>query len=309
MRETVSMSVKAPPQAPEQDELEALIEEARRRARRRRLGIAGVLMTAGLASAALYIALGGGGGNRAGEALSQRPGTAAGVQYTRTKSLSLGISGNYSQYRPVLVTETWVRPDGSGRLRTTELPARWPGPRDRRRAIAANDDTSLKPSGPGVKNQELGSSFAFDQALGAGSFPVTALLSADPAQLRDQLEGFVASSGGDPKNVRVFEVGSAVLGKPNTPAPVRAAAFKVLSRLPGAVVDRSATDPLGRRTISASMGSGYTGSYSTETVYFDPKTSLEFAYTNRLSQPEHFIDSRLLNEMVLTKERTVSSVP
>jgi hypothetical protein len=301
--------VEAPPEPPEQDELDALIEEARRRARRRRLGIVAVLVTAGLVSAALYIALSGGGGNRAGEALSQRPGTADGIQYTRTTSLSLGNAGNYSQYRPVLVTEAWVRPDGSGRLRTTELPARWPGPRDRKRAIAANDDTSLKPTGPVVKNQELGSSAAFDEALGAGSFPATDLLSSDPAQLRDQLEAFVASSGGGPKNVRVFEVGSAVLGKPNTPAPVRAAAFKVISRLPGAVVDRSATDPLGRRTTSAAMGSGYTGSYSTETVYFDPKTSLEFAYTDRLSHPEHYIDSRLLNESVLTKAKGVSSVP
>jgi hypothetical protein len=160
-----------------------------------------------------------------------------------------------------------------------------------------------------VKNQELGSSAAFDEALGAGSFPATDLLSSDPAQLRDQLEAFVASFGDGPKNVRVFDVGSAVLGKPNTPAPVRAAAFKVMSRLPGAVVDRSATDPVGRRTTSASMGSGYTGSYSTETVYFDPRTSLEFAYTNRLTQPEHYIDSMLLNRMVLTKAKTVSSVP
>jgi hypothetical protein len=308
-RSVAGMPVEAPPQSPDQDELDALIKEARRRARRRRLGIVAVLVAAGLASAALYVALSGGGGRGAGEGLSQRPGTADGVQYTRTKSLSLGIAGNYSQYRPVLITEAWVRPDGSGRLRTTELPARWPGPRDRRRAIAANDDTSLKPTGPVVKNQELASSFAFDEALGAGSFPATGLLSADPAQLRDQLEAFVASSGGGPKNVRVFDVGSAVLGKPNTPAPVRAAVFKVLSQLPGAGVDRSATDPLGRRTTSASMGSGYTGSYSTETVYFDPKTSLEFAYTDRLTQPEHFIDSRLLNKMVLTKAKAVSSVP
>jgi hypothetical protein len=302
------VSVEAPPRPPEQDELDALIEEARRRARRRRLGIVAVLVTAGLASAALYIALSGGGGTGAGEALSQRPGTADGVQYTRTKSLSLGIAGNYSQYRPVLITEAWVRPDGSGHLRTTELPAQWPGPRDRRRAIAANDDTSLKPTGPVVKNQELGSSFAFDQALDGGSFPATDLLSADPAQLRDQLEAAGSSRGG-PTNARVFEVGSAVLGKPNTPPPVRAAVFKVLSQIPGAVVDRSATDPRGRAATSASFTSGYSGARSTTTVYFDPQRSLELAYTDRLDGPQSFIDARLLNESVLTKARTVSSVP
>jgi hypothetical protein len=54
--------VQAPPDSPDQAELEALIEEARRRARRRRLGylaiVAGVLGLAG----GLYLAFGGGGG-------------------------------------------------------------------------------------------------------------------------------------------------------------------------------------------------------------------------------------------------------
>ena len=304
--------VKAPPQKPEPaDELEALIEEARRRARRRRLGIAAVLAGAGLALAALYVAIGGEGGNGAGEALSQRLGAAAGVQYTRTKSLGLMTAGNYSQYRS-FITEAWVGDDGSGRLRTTDLPAEWPGPRDHARAIAANDHSSLKDAQAtrplAVTNQALSSSAAFDEALGGGSFPATDGLSSDPAELRDQLEAFASSNGGR-TDVRVFEVGSAVLGKPNVPGPVRAAAFRVLSQLPGVVVDRSATDPLGRATTSASISSGYTGADSTRTVYFDPKSSLELAYTNRLTGPESFIDSRLLNEMVLTKAKTVSSVP
>jgi hypothetical protein len=107
-------------------------------------------------------------------------------------------------------------------------------------------------------------------------------------------------------NVRVFEVGSAVLGKPNTPTPVRAAVFKVLSRLPGVVVDRSVTDPRGRAAISASITSAYSGARSTMTVYFDPERSLQLAYTDRLDGPQSFIDARLLNESVLTSARTVS---
>jgi hypothetical protein len=310
LRSVAGVPVEAPPQSPDQDELDALIEEARRRARRRRLGIVAVLVTAGLASAALYVALSGGGGSGAGEALSQRPGMADGVQYTRTKWLGLSSGpGIYSEYRPS-ITEAWVRPDGSGLLRTTELPAEWPGPRDRRRAIAANDHAGLAAAHarPVVKNQELASSAAFDEALGAGSFPVTGLLSSDPAQLRHQLKAFV-SSGGVPVNVRVFEVGSAVLGKPNTPTPVRAAVFKVLSELPGVVVDRSATDPRGRAATAASISSGYEGGRSTRTVYLDPQRSVQLAYTERLDGPQSFIDARLLNESVLTKAKTVSSVP
>ena len=303
--------VQAPPRTSEHDELEALIEEARRRARRRRLGLAAILAAAGLGLAALFLAIGDGGGNGAGEALSQRPGAAAGIQYTRRKVLTLGISGDYS-YRQPLVQEAWVRDDGSGRLRITRLRAQWPGPRDHARAIAANDRLALKrahATQPRVlTNQALSSSAAFDEALDAGSFPATDGLSSDPAQLRDQLEAFVSSYGG-PTSVRAFEVGEAVLAKPITPKPVRVAAFRVLGQLPGVVVDRSATDPLGRATTSASISSGYAGSVSTKTVYFDPKSSLEFAYTDRLAEPEHFIDSRLLNESVLTKAKTVSSIP
>lgn len=304
--------VKAPPQKPEPaDELEALIEEARRRAHRRRLGVAAVLAAAGLGLAALFLAIGGGGGNGAGDALSQRTGPAAGIQYTRQKVLTLGISGDYS-YRQRLVQEAWVRDDGSGRLRITQLPAQWPGPRDHARASAANDQMALKRAHATqprvVENQALSSSAAFDEALGAGSFPATDGLSSDPAELRDQLEAFVSSDDA-PTDARVFEVGEAVLAKPNTPKAVRAAAFRVLRQLPGAVVDRSATDPLGRATTSASISSGYTGADSTKTVYFDPKTSLEFAYTDGLAGPENFIDSRLLNETVLTKAKAVSSVP
>ena len=85
--------------------------------------------------------------------------------------------------------------------------------------------------------------------------------------------------------------------------------FKVLSQLPGVVVDRSTTDPRGRAATSASISSGYTGARSTRTVYFDPQRSLQLAYTERLDGPQSFIDARLLNESVLTSARTVSSVP
>ncbi len=305
------MPTEAPPGGPEQDELAALIEEARRRARRRRLGyltiVAAVLAVAG----GLYLGFGGGGGNGPGEALSRRPGAVAGTQYTRQKVQTVAISGNYSYYQP-LIQEAWVRDDGSGRLRIAELPAEWPGPRDHARAVAANDQSALKLAHATrprvVENQALSSSAEFDEALGAGSFPASDGLSSDPAELRHQLEAFV-SSGDGPTYVRVFEVGSAVLGKPNVPGPVRAAAFQVLRQLPGVVVDRSATDPLGRATTSASITSAYPGQESTRTVYFDPRSSLELAYTDRLTGPESFIDSRLLGEMVLTKAKAVSSAP
>jgi len=138
-----------------------------------------------------------------------------------------------------------------------------------------------------------------DESFGGGSFPPARDLSSDPAELRGQLEAF--ASGDGPKDVVVFELASGVLLKPNVDGPVRAAAFEVLGHLPGVVVDRSASDPLGRATTSASISSDYTGAKSTRMLYFDPESSRAFAYTDTLSGPEDFIDSRTLSSTVLTE--------
>jgi hypothetical protein len=52
----------APPRSPEQDELDALIEEARRRARRRRFGYLALAVAASLVAGGAYLAIGGSGG-------------------------------------------------------------------------------------------------------------------------------------------------------------------------------------------------------------------------------------------------------
>jgi hypothetical protein len=83
----------------------------------------------------------------------------------------------------------------------------------------------------------------------------------------------------------------------------------VIGQLPKVTIDRSASDPLGRATNSASITSAYTGAESTRTVYFDPESSRAFAYTDKLTGPEIFIDSRTLTSIVLTDAKTVSSFP
>ncbi len=61
------MSVEAPPQPAEQDELDALIEEARQRAWRRRAGYFASAVAAALVAGAVYLAIGGGGGEGTSE--------------------------------------------------------------------------------------------------------------------------------------------------------------------------------------------------------------------------------------------------
>jgi hypothetical protein len=73
-------AVQAPSRPPGQDELDALIEEARRRARRRRLGYAALIAFAALLGGGLYVGFHGGGGNGpTGTGGEPSPGGAAGA--------------------------------------------------------------------------------------------------------------------------------------------------------------------------------------------------------------------------------------
>jgi hypothetical protein len=303
------VSVEAPPRPPEQDELDALIEEARRRARRRRFGYLALVVTAATVTGVLFLILGGSGGRGEGLASNAAESESTGIQYTRITGLTLAISGNYSFYQP-RVYEAWVRPDGSGYLRTIERPAEWPGPRDKARAIKADDQGAIdrtKEPPKVLQNGEL-SADQIDESMSGGSAPPAGSLSSDPSELRDQLESW--GSGAGPIDVRAFQRAATVLMNPEADESVRAAAFEVIGQLRGVTIDKSATDPAGRETTSASISYKYSGPPgSTMTVYFDPKSSRAFAFTDILDAPARFIDSRTLTSFVLTDAKTVSSIP
>ena len=290
------------------DELQALIEEARRRARRRRLGYLSLAVAAATVAGVVFLILGGRGGQPEGLA-SNAPGSEpTGIRYTRITQLSLAISGNYSFYQPH-VYEVWVRPDGSGYLRTIERPAEWPGPRDRARAIKADDQFALdrtKDAPKVLQDGEL-SADQIDESWGGGSTPPAQSLSSHPSELRSQLESW--DSGAPPTDIRAFERAGTVLMNPETDGSVRTATLEMIRRLPKVTIHRSASDPLGRPMTSASITSAYTGKESTRTIYFDPKSSRAFAYTEKLTHPENFIDARTLTTIALTDARTVSSIP
>jgi hypothetical protein len=281
-----------------------------------------VAATGALAVGVLVFALlaSGGGGESAGplppipKPLATASAAAAeseptGIQYTRTTQLTLAISGNYSFYQPH-VYEAWVRPDGSGYLRTIERPAEWPGPRDEERAIKADDQDAIDRTNEPPKVLQDGelSADQIDESWSGGGAPAAQSLSSDPSELRDQLESF--GSGAGPINVRAFQRAASVLLNPETDGSVRAAAFEVIGQLGGVTIDKSATDPEGRETTSASISYDYSGPPgSTMTVYFDPESSRAFAFTDILDAPARFIDSRTLTSIVLTDAKTVSSIP
>ena len=83
--------VDAPPRAPEQEELDALIEEARRRARRRRWGAILILAAIG---ALVYVVIGhGGGGGGSASRPGPSPGGSGSAQSSPASSSSPGAAG------------------------------------------------------------------------------------------------------------------------------------------------------------------------------------------------------------------------
>lgn len=149
------MTVETPPR-PDEDELQALIEEARGRARQRRRRYAIALLLAVLASAGVYTLVTHGAGGRA-RPVDRAPGTGAGPQtlrsaqfwYTRTITTQHqwltagGITVDRRGYThrhgpPVLFDlrvsdETWVGMDGTLRDRTVVAGVRFAHPADRAR--------------------------------------------------------------------------------------------------------------------------------------------------------------------------------
>lgn len=298
-------------------ELEAIIREAHRRARRRRLKLtlAG-LGIAAVAAVAFFLLVGdgpgGGEGGAADPAAEASPGP---VGYTRMKTLTLMTTGGpqtgpYSLRGP-LVTDVWVGEDGSGRVYRRFLPSEWPGPRDRRRAQAAGDRRSLaQVQGrrlPEPTDEELSAS-ALDEAVGAPGYPAPAALPSEPGALRRMLLGSDANNGTLPPDQALFELVAGVVLRPSVDPSVHAAAFVLARQIPTVDVDREARDPRGRRTTALSFSPSRRPPM-VETIYFDANTKQALAYDERFDRPTKTLDSRLLSSTVLSRVKTVESIP
>lgn len=224
------MTVTAPPRPPGPDELEALIEEARRRARRRRRGYALVVGLAVLVGLVVYsfVARGAGSGARSDGGQSPggfsvprvfRPGQ---FFYTRTLStwrVSRPAGGEYQakvfmRARGPMVgfdvrvsSETWVGLDGSTRQRTLVLSARFASPAGRARwsayhrpmpNFAGDIDTDSVMLGDGLfaasgwSGDPLG-----PQDIGDGALTYRQLVSLPtrPVALRDRIQQAFAALG------------------------------------------------------------------------------------------------------------------
>lgn len=293
--------------------------QSRRGGRRLLLGVG---VAAGIAAVvAVGLPLGSESGNRSGIPAALLTASAAaessptdGVQYSRMKIRSLMTTGGpgpndvYSLRLPI-VEDTWVRPDGSGRVRRTYLPAEWPGPRDKRRAERLGDQRSLAQAEgrrlPERYDEELSAEELAEEA-GPG-LPAADSLSSDPDQLRAQL---IASSSDEnrPVNEALFSEAAGLVLSPNVAGDVRAAGYEVIGSIPGIKVTDQARDPLGRLTTAVTMTEDRRGA-AASTLYFDPATGQALAEVQRLVHRENALDSRLLGSAVVTRAKTVDEVP
>ncbi len=313
----VKQGVAAPDETPvDEQELQAIIEEARTRARRRRIRLAATVVAAlGLVAAFWFIA-GTGGGSKAASGAGSSNSAVGGVQYSRMKVEGLVTTGRpgapYSLRLPIVI-DVWVRPDGSGRVRRTHLPAQWPGPRDKRRAKQQSDKRSLAQAEgrrlPEDSDAELSAGQLAEEVSLPPGLPPSDSLSTDPEELRQQLINSDAVQHANlPANEVLFRAAGGLVMSPNIDDDVRAAGYRVISAIPGVEVDPAARDPLGRRATALTLTEQRRGG-SASTLFFAPSTGQALAEVERLQHREKFLDSRRMGSAVVTQTRTVDKVP
>lgn len=192
--------------------------------------------------------------------------------------------------------EQWVAPDGSGRVRTVHLHHgdEFVGPRDQAARVRVSD----KLFGPG----ELG------EPSYEGCLPPTRELPADP----DRLAEIFSESRGQcavdvPLNAKSFEFAASVLMQAGSSRQLRAALYRVVARIDGVKMIRDARDPLGRLGTAVALDFDYSGRPERYELFFDPETSQPLAFTEKLREPQDWIDGLLLEYRVLVASGHVTS--
>ena len=177
-----------------------------------------------------------------------------------------------------VVEETWIAPDGSGRIRSVIGKPRFLGPRDRQRWEAAGSPEF--PAGVSDKPFSSGELVYED----ASSLPN------DPVALRAKLSSQVASEG-VPTNVGVFLRVGLLLGRADASPELRAALFRVASTLPGIDAVAARTDPLGRDGVGVRMRYMESGARISVVLVFDPRTSRVLSQEQFLLSPAAWVDA------------------
>jgi hypothetical protein len=204
----------------------------------------------------------------------------------------------FHDYRGWVPTEVeqWAAPDGSGRVRTVHLQHgdEFVGPREPAARVRVSDERF----GPG----DLG------EASNEGCLPPTRELPADP----DRLAKIFSESRGQcareaPLNAKSFQFAASVLMQAGSSRQLRAALYRVVARIDGVELIGDARDPLGRLGTAAALDLDYSGRPERYELFFDPETSQPLAFTEKLREPQDWIDGLLLEYRVLVASGHVTS--
>jgi hypothetical protein len=176
------------------------------------------------------------------------------------------------------VEENWVAVDGSGRLRSLIGEPLFLGPRDRDRWEASG-----RPEIP---------SGTSDDTFPPGSleYEDTTVLPTDPGPLARTLEDQVTSEN-LPEAVAVFNRVGELLSRSDAPPALRAALYRVASRLPGVELIGETTDPEGRAGVAVGMTYEESGSAVRVLMVFEPDTSVLLAQERILLEPASWVDA------------------
>ncbi len=190
-------------------------------------------------------------------------------QYVYTKSESVGtmiwIPGEGLENFFVTLRstrESWIGPDGSGRILTAEEKPSFPTPEDRAAWEASGIDTGDFSGISGGRTQ--------DETFQPGEMHYLDLagLPTDPGELRDLIEARTIE-GGPPGDWETFAIIGDLLRETYAPPGVRSALYRIAADLPGVELVGKVTDPLGREGVAVA----YTHDGVRHELLFDPDTS------------------------------------
>jgi hypothetical protein len=195
--------------------------------------------------------------------------------------------------------EQWVARDGSGRVRTVQLRPgdEYVGARDGERWAEPGrvSDERFGPGEPAPLNLE-------------GCLPPTHELPADPDRLAEIFGKARAQCAEQvPLNAKSFEYAASVLLQAGARLELRAALHELVTEIDGVELIGDVRDPLGRPATAVALDFDYTGRPERYELFFDPATTQPLAFTEKLREPQDWIDGLLTSYRVVIDSGQVKS--
>jgi hypothetical protein len=201
--------------------------------------------------------------------------------YTRSRSFSTQLyvvgDGNTFLFRQPTVRESWIGPDGSGRIRDTSGSVTFPTEEDRARWMAA-------------RSPDLYENLTEDELFDPGEllYADHADLPTDPEELLELIESRELI-GGPHGDWETFAIIGDLLRETSLQPKVRAALYQVAAELPGVELVGRVVDGAGRPGVAVAYTRTNTDAPSRHELIFDPTTA-ELLGENEVLVADNIVD-------------------